>query len=106
MMKNQFKYLLTVFVVLSAGLAACSQVQGPVGTDLPLTAAEAIPSQESAVVTETQVTTTGETESEPIQSAEASVEKPTPRVGLVATDPSTVSLASGEIQLVEFFAFW
>jgi hypothetical protein len=25
---------------------------------------------------------------------------------LEATDPSTVSLASGEIQLVEFFAFW
>lgn len=25
---------------------------------------------------------------------------------LVATDPSTVNLASGELQLVEFFAFW
>lgn len=26
--------------------------------------------------------------------------------GLEATDPSTVSLASGELQFVEFFAFW
>ena len=26
--------------------------------------------------------------------------------GLVATDPATVQLASGGLQLVEFFAFW
>lgn len=32
--------------------------------------------------------------------------KPTPRPDLHATDPSTVSLASGQVQLVEFFAFW
>jgi len=33
--------------------------------------------------------------------------KPTPRGNeLVATDPSTVNLASGRLQLVEFFAFW
>jgi hypothetical protein len=33
--------------------------------------------------------------------------KPTSRGNdLVATDPSTVALASGKVQLVEFFAFW
>lgn len=32
--------------------------------------------------------------------------QPTPRAGLEATDPETVVLASGDIQLVEFFAFW
>lgn len=31
---------------------------------------------------------------------------PTARVGLQGTDPGTVNLASGDIQLVEFFAFW
>jgi len=31
---------------------------------------------------------------------------PTPRAGLESTDPATVSLVSGEIQLVEVFAFW
>jgi hypothetical protein len=31
---------------------------------------------------------------------------PIVRTELEATDPSTVSLASGELQLVEFFAFW
>jgi hypothetical protein len=33
-------------------------------------------------------------------------EIPRLKTELEATDPSTVSLASGEIQLVEFFAFW
>ena len=31
---------------------------------------------------------------------------PTPRPDMEATDPSRVVLASGDIQLVEFFAFW
>jgi len=31
---------------------------------------------------------------------------PTPRAGLESTDPATVHLASGDIQLIEFFAFW
>lgn len=31
---------------------------------------------------------------------------PTPRTELVSTDPSTVNLAYGDIQLVELFAFW
>jgi len=33
-------------------------------------------------------------------------ERPTPRGGLEATDPSQVNLAAGKVQLVEFFAFW
>lgn len=28
------------------------------------------------------------------------------KTGLVATNPSTVNLASGDLQLIEFFAFW
>ena len=31
---------------------------------------------------------------------------PTPRVDLESTDPSSVNLASGGLQLVELFAFW
>ncbi len=41
----------------------------------------------------------------PPESAPANV-KPTPRPELSATEPSTVNLASGRPQLVEFFAFW
>lgn len=33
-------------------------------------------------------------------------QRPTPSPDLHATDPSTVSLASGQLQFVEFFAFW
>lgn len=36
----------------------------------------------------------------------ASQPTPTLRVGLQATDPQTVVLASGKPQLVEFFAYW
>jgi hypothetical protein len=50
-------------------------------------------------------------EETPTQEPEPQVEeiaevKPTPKSGLEATDPTTVSLASGEPMLVEFFAFW
>jgi hypothetical protein len=31
---------------------------------------------------------------------------PTQRVGLQETDPGSVNLSSGDIQLIEFFAFW
>ncbi len=31
---------------------------------------------------------------------------PTPRQNLEASDPASVELASGQLQLVEFFAFW
>ena len=39
---------------------------------------------------------------------EVVAEPPAPRPldQLIATDPATVSLASGQVQLVEFFAFW
>jgi hypothetical protein len=50
-------------------------------------------------VTETQPPT-----SEAVVATE--IPKPTPRQGLVSTDPQTVNLASGDIQLVELFAFW
>jgi len=106
-MKNdQLKYLLSAFFALSVILASCSQVQRSVKTEQPTTAVEAISSPESAVTTDTQMNAVEENEPEPIEATEESTEKPTPRSGLVATDPSTVTLASGEIQLVEFFAFW
>ena len=42
---------------------------------------------------------------EPAFSA-AATETRAPRTALEATDPATVSLAAGEPQLLEFFAFW
>ena len=45
----------------------------------------------------------------PAEPTAESLEQPAPppiKEGLVATEPQTVSLASGGPQLVEFFAFW
>lgn len=49
----------------------------------------------------------------PVSTDSASSSAGTPELGfalgdpkLKATDPSTVSLASGQIQVIEFFAFW
>ena len=50
------------------------------------------------------VASSNEAYPEPEEPTEATA--PVVRTELEATDPSTVSLASGEIQLVEFFAFW
>jgi len=46
-----------------------------------------------------------EAETPQAENEETQVE-PTPRAGLEATDPATVNLASGDIQLIEVFAFW
>ena len=51
----------------------------------------------------------GVTESESSNSegtAATDAPAPTPRQELVNTDPNTVNLASGDLQLVELFAFW
>ena len=42
----------------------------------------------------------------PPQNSPTQVNIPTPRDELESTDPGSVTLASGEIQLVELFAFW
>ena len=37
---------------------------------------------------------------------EVDIVAPAPKTGLVATDPNSVNLISGQVQLVEAFAFW
>ena len=49
----------------------------------------------------------GEAAPTPVSPESVSVDvKTTPRPELSATDPSTVNLASGSPQVLEFFAFW
>ncbi len=69
---------------------------------LPATAPGAAPTEAGAAGAATAVV-------EPTLAAEntaAPTETRAPRLNLEATDPSTVSLAAGKPQLVEFFAFW
>lgn len=89
------KKLVILSMLLVLGLAACEQatVVTPTATlpaapaasptsARPLTAVPAVPER-----------------------ATATAARP-PRTEIVATDPTTVNLASGQVQLVEFFAFW
>lgn len=65
-------------------------------------------SGEAVAVVDTEVPTTNTQEAaEPTQEEmEDEVVVPEPRTGLESTDPANVNLASGDIQLVEVFAFW
>jgi len=63
---------------------------------------------EEAVVTDSEVLATEVQETADPTQSEVVDEQiiPTPRSGLESTNPATVNLTSGEIQLVEVFAFW
>lgn len=85
---NRFIVTLGLLVFL---LAACAPAS--VATEAP---APATPETEAPVAT---------TEEAPAATEPAAAV--TPRGdALEATDPATVQLASGQVQLVEFFAFW
>ncbi len=120
-----------VLLMAMLALAACSGGTVPTSTQAPSAAtvaptAESQPTQamqptETAVegqiaqptaATEPQPTDTAKPAQapEPTQAPELTAEPTsapfTPRTELEATDPATVQLASGNVQLVEFFAFW
>lgn len=73
--------------------------------DMPLNAAYPEPESDDVSVVEDE---NSKEETNPVPTEEPVQEiKPTPRGNeLVATNPSTVNLASGKLQLVELFAFW
>ena len=69
------------------------------------------PAKEEIVAIDTQVVTPEENIAENYEEAtlvvaEETEEPPATKTGLESTDPKTVNLASGSIQLVELFAFW
>ena len=56
--------------------------------------------------TETASVFESQTDVLPPQNTAPQLDLPTPRIELMSTDPGSVTLASGGIQLVELFAFW
>ncbi len=95
--------------LLLAGCANQSPTSGPAAPALeaesaPATAAatEVTSPSESAASDPTATFAPAPTEAAQPEPVVERVIDPNPH----ATDPATVSLASGEIQLVEFFAFW
>jgi len=101
---NNIKVLkiIPAFLLVMLFLAACSS-SAPVAPPAEAVG-EATPVIEQA--TAQPVADASPTEASADPAAPSQVVKPTPRHDLHASDPSTVSLASGQLQLVEFFAFW
>lgn len=90
-------------MMLGLLLAACAPT-----VVAPTTAPVAPPTSNAPAAAPTSAPATAEPTVE-VQPTEAVEAAPTPhavKTELAATDPSTVQLAAGKPQLVEFFAFW
>ena len=107
-MRRKDNFIVLGIVILTGLLlAACTGESQQVDRDPVVdTASQQQEGAEGAPVGNVEVSE-GEAEPTPVppESAPADV-KPTPRPELSATDPSTVNLASGSPQVLEFFAFW
>ena len=109
MSDNRNMIVVGLVVILLIGIAGVFIFGSRQGSQEELTATVASEVKSNEVVVTEEVTqATSAVENTP-ETAEVAVEEsilPTPRTSLESTDPAVVSLASGEIQLVEFFAFW
>jgi hypothetical protein len=86
----------------------------PTDTPLPAVVEETVATTEAPQPTETADAIASEKAAEATESpvppeptvSPTELSPPTPRAELAATDPQEFNLASGELQLVEFFAHW
>jgi len=81
------------------------------GTQPKATVSVYTPVASKAVVNRPTPSTTEESAPQATPTTEITFENPTalpptPRPGLEASDPASFVQASGQVQLVEFFAFW
>jgi hypothetical protein len=95
MMKNRLLSIFSLFAIL---LAACAPAA--TSTNLPAAATET-----PAAVAPTEPTLEAATQPAPSEEATALPVATSRGPDLHATDPTTVSLASGGLQFVEFFRF-
>jgi hypothetical protein len=89
-MKRNTLILVGVLVLLAVILVACTG--GAVPDEILMPEAHSVPQDDQSEALEAEV----------VEEPEVKL----PREGLEATDPSTVVLASGQPQIVEFFAYW
>lgn len=78
----------------------------PTETSVPTTVMEATQTATEVVEAEVELDIAPEEDAIEVEPVETQVVLPTPRAELYATDPSSVSLASGDFQFVELFAYW
>ena len=101
-----FSLITAAALVLGSGCGPGAQVNQPPEDISTATQQPAVEStEEEAAITEDASAPTLTVIPENTPTSEQT-SRPTARVGLQATDPETVRLGSGDIQLVEFFAFW
>ena len=110
-----FIFGIVAILVLAGCTGAASQPEPEAGLETPV---EAVAAETAAVqapaAPANEATDTVEGLEPATTEATARIEEPAPeeaapppvREGLEATDPASVQLASGKVQLVEFFAFW
>lgn len=103
------KTLATLGLLTAILLAACTPSAAPPAPTEVVEEAPASSGIEVEAPTEAEPTTAPA--AVVAEATESPTEEPLPVAtsrgdSLIATDPATVNLASGEPQLVEFFAFW
>ena len=107
MKQNRYLVWILVGIVLIVGVVIIinrpqAQVEAEpvevVEENLEVTDTQAVPTQTAEVIESPTETVAENTPTTTIP--------PTPRTEMEGTDPSMVNLASGDLQLVEIFAFW
>ena len=115
MKKNRLLQLVLFLAIATFLVAACNTGGSPVDALDPASGEQG--SQDAVPVPDddagddlTDDAASSEGEHQPDMDSDEAAEPiappPEPKAGLEATDPSTVMLASGSPQLVEFFAYW
>lgn len=91
-------------VLIGGGIFVFNRASSPAETTPVVTLEDVLPTEEQALATNT-VEIAEEPTEEVQESTPTAAIPPTPRTELEGTDPSTVNLSSGDIQLVEIFSF-
>lgn len=111
-MKDNRKILILIVGVLLIFVTAAIFVVGNRGsagneeTSEPVTEISTVESLDTGSSDASEVSASEETPETAESTQEVAAVIPTPRTGLESTDPASVNLTSGSIQLVEVFAFW
>jgi len=106
MKENKLTISILLITLLLIGIAVAFVVTGRNGRAEQI--AEQTVQIEEVALSDTEIPATEIQEAaEPTEEVVVEEElAPAPRAGLESTDPATVNLASGQLQLVEVFAFW